>query len=1208
MMKRMFTSMIFFVMVFPFGKGYEPELVASDQTTPPAAAEVDLLYPQEMDLPSSCGVPLRVPFGQEKEIFLGPWSGNADDAGGYKLDQPAGWFPFYGESYEVDSDIAAVAVGSDKIVAVHKGSQCGKSLALHIWDSAGGWSTPECLPDLGLAAAPDGNPAIISRHRMNWEVYVRQGSKIMFLTWDGCVRMEEWKPMDGVANAASDPVAVAVSPNRTLHFYQDINGKLWFSEWNGISKQPSVSINQQADGQDAQGIWREKPVPLGEPKTTSFSTFLPITMGGNNLLQHSDMFSSYSIDASSEEFPIEPVLSAVSRNENHVAVFYVDPHGNLWVREWTSQNASDWKDTDKTLLMSGLKVEKPAVASRHSNHLGLVVRDASDSLHYIEWTKNTGWKAPETITNAIESHFILVATAIDKMSVFVITSDYCPAERKWTEEGGWGNFECLNDSTQIKPTFMSAAVVRKMDDVMLLGSDSTDKFISKHYTNQGRDVSQSQVMKQEFRAYPRGQGFVWVDGKTFWVGVGVNDSNEYVVSAIEPGGAGGEYTLGSAGKNPYASLEVVDIDGDNEDEIVIATSSLANTKISVLEIISITDPLEFDIVEYNLDSLTPDKEKGNIAVGDLDGDGAQNELVLARRIADEIQLDVLQYKIGVSPNLKYHSTFTFIGEFIAWDPEISIGKLDPSIKGDEVVLFSAETFNFELFSHLYSNTFMTLSKYRLNKDTMELSHAGYYYNHGFTESDLHRSPDLQFRLDVDSFDLNLDGIDEIVMTFEDIVIVIDPVSGQVHEKVFSGASLDFPHSIDAGDIDLDGRGEIVVSTRINDETRLFQLEYLDDGSLVVSGNHTFNPGGSAVNFATVLVGDLDGDTFIADLVGCKTFGEYRVVAVVNGMPRLYESGEPLFDSSGSYGKESSTGTGEEFGTSYNAGASLTVGFEQEFNVPLIGIKAGEVRASITQDIMETWGISEERETYQAYGREWKFSSGLGRVIYNLISSYTCNYYDAYEPDNPDDTSRVMLCEPPETCGENDTCLTTSTTLEAWHSDDGKEKAGGSWAPVGHLSPSGKLSNDVDELNNYSSTLPVDEFKLLFTWPILGIKNNDEPTWSFSTAAKKRLAQFRQLEENTTVSVGATVAGITADAAGTFGMGWENSSSMSWGEEIQFSGGYKREDDDYRCYKVTPYAYMATAKTLAGATYQYWELDYYVPYKSWGCPVMDGQDH
>ena len=112
-------------------------------------------------------------------------------------------------------------------------------------------------------------------------------------------------------------------------------------------------------------------------------------------------------------------------------------------------------------------------------------------------------------------------------------------------------------------------------------------------------------------------------------------------------------------------------------------------------------------------------------------------------------------------------------------------------------------------------------------------------------------------------------------------------------------------------------------------------------------------------------------------------------------------------------------------------------------MPLIGIKAGEFRASITEDIMDTWGTSEERETYTAYGQEWRFVDGLGSVIYNLLSSYTCNYYDAYEPDNPLDTSRVMLCAP-DRCGDVDTCTpTTSTTLEAWHSDKGKEMAGGS---------------------------------------------------------------------------------------------------------------------------------------------------------------------
>jgi hypothetical protein len=67
-----------------------------------------------------------------------------------------------------------------------------------------------------------------------------------------------------------------------------------------------------------------------------------------------------------------------------------------------------------------------------------------------------------------------------------------------------------------------------------------------------------------------------------------------------------------------------------------------------------------------------------------------------------------------------------------------------------------------------------------------------------------------------------------------------------------------------------------------------------------------------------------------------------------------------------------------------------------------------------------------------------------------------------------------------------------------------------------------------------------------------------------------------------------------DVSATFGMGWDNSHTMSWSDTIAFAGGYSwAGGGGYPSYWVAPYAYQATAVTLAGTTYPYWAMDYYV---------------
>jgi hypothetical protein len=302
---------------------------------------------------------------------------------------------------------------------------------------------------------------------------------------------------------------------------------------------------------------------------------------------------------------------------------------------------------------------------------------------------------------------------------------------------------------------------------------------------------------------------------------------------------------------------------------------------------------------------------------------------------------------------------------------------------------------------------------------------------------------------------------------------------------------------------------------------------------------------------------------------------------------------------GSYATEFGSGASEESGTSFKIGASLSVGFEQEINVPLLGTKIGEVRASVTRDFMSSLGMSQETTDFVTYGNSLSFRDATsGYVVYNVLGS-RCYFYELFSPSQPDLRTRAMACDKPGS--PSDPLI---MTLDLWHKEDEnaptpKKSAGPSWVDVGHRAPDGSRTNDLAKPGNYSTELPVDDYLLLFTFDPKriapqGAGGDPEQTWYASEARERARTAVLELETNTTVSVGATVGSVTIDAAATFGNGWSSSNTVSWSRAIMFAGGYSWPADEGLPYDVVPFVYQATAKTQAGTTYPYWVMDYYVP--------------
>jgi len=446
-------------------------------------------------------------------------------------------------------------------------------------------------------------------------------------------------------------------------------------------------------------------------------------------------------------------------------------------------------------------------------------------------------------------------------------------------------------------------------------------------------------------------------------------------------------------------------------------------------------------------------------------------------------------------------------------------------------------------------------------------------------------------------DVDADGLENIVYSFGDRLAVITDTQTCAYQ-VLSGLP-DQERSLAMGDVDTDARSEVAVSYH-GATTNNTLFEMVEGKALRISAQRTFNGG------YTVLVADTDNDTHLAELAGCKTFAEIRVVGVVNGAPRWYAGGQPIQNSGGAYGRTETGGGGTSDGTTQTYGGSLSLGFEVEFNLPIAAVKTGEVRGQVTQEFMGSSGTS--ATTIWAQTREMGYeyeAASLGMVVYNS-TEFTCYYYDVYPPAEPEAKTRAMLCAPTGRIAAED-----FKALEDWHASSFKQAAGPSWVDVGHRSPAGLHTNDLEEPGNYPLTLPVDESRVKYRWnesspikvsysSIGGFTNY----WHISDMIGGETVDSTSFEENTTLSLGLTAWYITLDMAGTYGKSWESSSVTSWESTLEMGGAVEKYQDPSRlCYDIVPYVYTARAKTLAGVVYPYLEMDYYVLSLPYPCALQ-----
>jgi hypothetical protein len=1158
-------------------------------------AQMNLLYPDDINPPESCHVPRMAPLGQDLEMMLGPWGGpNALLA----LDQPSSW---NGEAdltgVAASTDLDVIALNTEQLVAAW--ADLNGKIKYATWGAGSGWSTPI---QLGAESA-NGKPALLSRGPTHWAVFARFNTKIRVIEWY-MGSLGSWKELPGIDDTASDPVVVTQDAGHMAVFYRTAAGEVKFTEW--------------------EGAWLSKPVSLGTPSEGKAS------------------------------FPIASELSAVSRNDNHSAVFGVDASGQLWFRERTSHNKLDWSDTVWVKLLEGAAVEKPAVTSRHANHIGVVVKDSSGQPYYTHWawvapiklylplvrrspaganleaaqdepdralsaavSTPSGWSQPIPLGSAtFTSPLALVPRGIDSLIVLGIRSDTNLYEIVWTEDTGWGSWQAIGGSDMITDQVL-AAVTRRANDLMLLGRYNTGQVWYKHYTSLDKTVT-DEALSSPLEGLPRAQTLAFVDGKWIWVSVtrqavsGMWQAEAREIST----GVTGYLDLDHADSGQSINRVAVaasDLDVDGDAEVVVATlrSNQSDIDLSVLELSfpnSTTLVISASPLYTWIDPLGG--EDVNVAIGDLDGDQQRDEVVVGYRNGlSSMRFGVFHYteyglaSQGGTTEVNYHDWCAGLPGCTvgAHDLELTIGRVArvavPPLEREQLVVLDVA--NVITGSLSYAQDWILTSSWITETGSWDppvVAGGCHLLNPSTTPGNASSIAGNPYTAGLGTGDMDADGLQNIVYSFGDrlAVLNITPSYTCAYQKM-SGLP-DQERSLAMGDIDTDGRSEAVVSYR-GATTASTLFEMVEGNALRTSAQHTVNGG------HTVLAADTDNDTQLAELAGCKTFAEIHVVGVVNGAPRWYSGGQPIQNSGGIYGRTETGGGGTTDGTSQRYGGSLTLGLEFEFNIPIAAVKSGEVRAGVTQEFMGSSGtqVNTVSAQTQEMGYEYEAAS-LGMVVYNS-TEFTCYYYDVYPPAQPESRTRAMLCTPTGRVHAED-----FKALEDWNSSNFKQAAGPSWVDVGHRSPAGAHTNNLEEPGNYPFVLPVDASRVKYTWnkfsPIkvsyasLGGFTN---YWHISDMIGGETETIHSFEENTTLSVGGTIWNFAFDVAGTYGMSWERSSVTSWESTLEMGGSVEKFQDPTRlCYDIVPFVYTERAITLAGVVYPYLEMDYYVPSLPYPC--------
>jgi uncharacterized repeat protein (TIGR01451 family) len=1154
-----------------------PQVAEAEEASDTSPAAPDA--PQEACTGSH---PTKVSFGQDLELLLGPAKNTFVT---YQLAQPRGWVGPSALGNNIGPFTATVGVaawGTDRYsLLMNAITTTAGNLVSMDWDPGAGAGS---LVRQNIYVS--GSPVAVARGN-DLGYFVRNGAGISFTISDLGV-FPAWGTVPGIRDAASDPVVVAPDIYTMKLFYRTSGGVVKFTEW--------------ASGRG----WRTAPLTL--------------TVGTDPL--------------------IASELSAVTRDENHVAVFGVSASNILYVKQWSSANESDWSDTSWVQLATKARTDrKLAVTARHTGHVGVaymstVAGTGGNTVPwYREWTAaqydldpptsaTRGWKTPVSLGGSLDS-VGLVGTAIDEMFAYGVTTGGAFYTQQWTKAGGWLAWSLRGTGWAAPQTV--AAVSGRPYDVTFIGRSTANMLLSFHYTtyNQTPAVGATGNTGQ---GWIRSQVVAKVNAQTYWLSLYRNSTNRWILEMRPTSAWATAWTRdvsdyhGTAAVDGNQAIAAGDVDQDGNDEVIIATidTQQAIYRYSLYKL----DPSAATVIaRKSSGALSPamDQWPGDIQlkIGDLDGDGKDNEVAIATVwSSDNGWFNLQTYRISPDYTWTQLTTQGFaIGKkWSCTDREMAIGKIDNEF--GEQLIFSAnsrENASPEIQTFRFVPTSTVLS---LTHQTWAPSKPDHGSTCGYASSALAMG-------DVDG-----DGLEEAVFTlgYDIWVVNLDKSSNQ-WGPLGNVPHTDYWRSLAVDDVDGDGRAEIVYTESWGGNyTDILKLIKPQDTKLTLIAQTTAAGG-------VPLLADLDNDSAVATYVDCDEVQDLRVLSVINSQPVWYQDGASVQLSGGGMANSHGGGHEETDGWHTSLGASVTVGFKHEINA--MGFKLAEVRASVTQEFIGSFGGGHGREESWTESLGAAFGAngwGLGAVCYSA-RRYECFNYAVSRPGSTD-TTPAQMCTPlpPRQCASDDpTCKPfleapqTCMALEDWYSMDPqvspRPSAGSSWVPVGHNGTFTQTASvDLTVPGNYpvGKAPPVDPWQVWWWDPDLWVPvrastnpNSYATPWTIEKTVVTSTLATQSFEANTTVSAGADIADYSFDASVTVGAGKEWSQSVTWNTGVEYTGNIYNypastvgatnpitcPTSTCRAYNISPFIYEGLAKTATGFAYPYLEQDYFVTYMS-----------
>lgn len=529
----------------------------------------------------------------------------------------------------------------------------------------------------------------------------------------------------------------------------------------------------------------------------------------------------------------------------------------------------------------------------------------------------------------------------------------------------------------------------------------------------------------------------------------------------------------------------------------------------------------------------------SVATGDLDGDGFDDEIVIAFRegMGDHLQLIVLEYtpghEQGSSPNfqknLKELATLRIQADRLL-NLHVAAADIDGDYKDEIVLAFDEERPSNDNYSQKI--TVFTFD-FSMPAQGALITQLGKWENPNVS------NPNLALA----TADSDGDGIAEVIVAYEDAPdgLTVVSLDAEVAQIVGHNQWQDLENfrrqvrelSIDAADLDRDGMAEIITAFR--DEGNLLQTVRINDSisatlssTISITGTHGMtlvdawrngNEGRAGATNIDVRLGDWDNDSLkaqYAPAVGgslkCKQVVEPQITSAIFVPPfwQQIQDGQYIFASVGkTESKEKSNETALTSSYSHSASGYFGVG---------VGVEGGlgSFESSVKLTAGYEYAASQTRSGSTSQGQSisvgWtNFSSFL--VVDD--TTYNCYSYQMMQNGVPVD-GMARFCE-------NKGLKNRSLSLDAW---DMREDIDLQYAPVARdwssLTRFRGFYTSQSSTDGGAAALAADSNTdgTLANGSVMRTQNENAPWWQIDLGSVQEISQVRVWNRN---NVGCTVS-------------------------------------------------------------------------------------